>query len=53
MFATTPEFLDYFGLESLSQLPELPQIKEPKNLDLALDETTDSKETTIPPKSIN
>lgn len=53
MFATTPEFLDYFGLESLSQLPELPQIKEPKNLDLALDETTDSKETTIPPESIN
>jgi segregation and condensation protein B len=53
MFATTPEFLDYFGLESLSQLPELPQIKEPKNLDLALDETTDSKETTIPLESIN
>jgi segregation and condensation protein B len=53
MFATTPEFLDYFGLESLSQLPELPQIKEPKNLDLALDETTDSKKTTIPPESIN
>jgi segregation and condensation protein B len=53
MFATTPEFLDYFGLESLSQLPELPEIKEPKNLDLALDETTDSKETTIPLESIN
>ena len=53
MFATTPEFLDYFGLESLSQLPELPQIKEPKNLDLELDETTDSKETTIPLESIN
>ena len=53
MFATTSEFLDYFGLESLSQLPELPEIKEPKNLDLALDETTDSKETTIPLESIN
>ena len=53
MFATSPEFLDYFGLESLSQLPELPQIKEPKNLDLALDETTDNNETTIPVKSIN
>ena len=37
MFATSPEFLDYFGLESLSQLPELPESKEPKNLDLDLD----------------
>ena len=53
MFATSPEFLDYFGLESLSQLPELPQIKEPRNLDLALDETTDNNETIIPAESIN
>ena len=53
MFATSPEFLDYFGLESLSQLPELPQIKEPKNLDLAFDETIDNNETTIPVESIN
>ena len=53
MFATTPEFLDYFGLESLSQLPELPQIKEPRNLDLALDETIDNNETIIPAESIN
>ena len=53
MFATSPEFLDYFGLKSLSQLPELPQIKEPRNLDLPLDETTDNNETTIPVKSIN
>ena len=53
MFATSPEFLDYFGLKSLSQLPELPQIKEPRNLDLALDETTDNNETIIPAESIN
>ena len=53
MFATSPDFLDYFGLESLSQLPELPQIKEPRNLDLALDETTDNNETIIPAESIN
>ena len=53
MFATSPEFLDYFGLKSLSQLPELPQIKEPRNLDLALDETTDNNETIIPSESIN
>ena len=39
MFATSPEFLDYFGLESLSQLPELPQIKDPRNLVLGLDES--------------
>ena len=53
MFATSPEFLDYFGLKSLSQLPELPRIKEPRNLDLALDETTDNNETIIPAESIN
>ena len=53
IFATSPEFLDYFGLESLSQLPELPQIKEPRNLDLALDETTNNNETIIPAESIN
>ena len=53
MFATSPEFLDYFGLKSLSQLPELPHIKEPRNLDLALDETTDNNETIVPAESIN
>tara|TARA_B100001250_G_scaffold405237_1_gene422412 strand:- start:2098 stop:2706 length:609 start_codon:yes stop_codon:yes gene_type:complete len=37
MFSTTAEFLDYFGLERLDELPDLPDIKEPKNLDLELD----------------
>ena len=43
MFSTTNEFLDYFGLEKLSELPDLPEIKEPQNmsLDLELDKAND------------
>ena len=37
MFSTTNEFLDYFGLEKLSELPDLPEIKEPQNLSLELE----------------
>ena len=37
MFSTTNEFLDYFGLEKLSELPDLPDIKEPQNLNLDLE----------------
>jgi segregation and condensation protein B len=37
MFATTPEFLDYFSLQRLDQLPDLPEKKEPMDLDLELD----------------
>ena len=37
MFSTTAEFLNYFGLERLDELPDLPEIKEPQNLDLELD----------------
>jgi len=37
MFSTTNEFLDYFGLEKLSELPDLPDIKEPQNLSLDLE----------------
>ena len=37
MFSTTNEFLDYFGLEKLSELPDLPEIKEPQNLSLDLE----------------
>ena len=45
MFSTTNDFLDYFGLEKLSELPDLPDIKEPQNFNLdleseSLDETT-------------
>ena len=38
MFATTPEFLDYFSLQRLDQLPDLPEKKEPLDLDLDLDD---------------
>jgi len=38
MFATTPEFLDYFSLQRLDQLPDLPEMKEPLDLDLELDD---------------
>ena len=37
MFSTTPEFLDYFGLKKLEELPELPVTKEPINYNLDLE----------------
>jgi segregation and condensation protein B len=37
MFATTLEFLDYFSLKRLDELPDLPEKKEPMDLDLELD----------------
>ena len=37
MFSTTPEFLDYFGLKKLEELPELPATKEPINYNLNLE----------------
>ena len=37
MFATTPEFLDYFNLQRLDELPNLPEKKEPMDLDLDLE----------------
>lgn len=38
MFATTPEFLDYFSLQRLDQLPDLPEKKALLDLDLELDD---------------
>ena len=38
MFATTLEFLDYFSLKRLDELPDLPEKKEPMDLDLELDD---------------
>ena len=40
MFATTPVFLDYFSLQRLDQLPDLPEKKEPMDLDLELDDSS-------------
>ena len=55
MFSTTAEFLDYFGLKRLDELPDLPDIKEPKNLDLELDEKSNnqSKEDSIAESMLN
>jgi len=38
MFSTTPEFLDYFSLQKLDELPDLPEQKEPMHLNLELDD---------------
>ncbi len=53
MFSTTNEFLDYFGLEKLSELPDLPDIKEPQNLSLDLEVETTNEMTQISTKQLN
>ena len=55
MFSTTSEFLNYFGLERLDELPDLPDIKEPQNLDLELDDqsSNENKENPITESMLN
>ena len=53
MFSTTNEFLDYFGLEKLSELPDLPDIKEPQNLSLDLEAETKNEMTQISTEQLN
>ena len=55
MFSTTSEFLNYFGLERLDELPDLPDIKEPQNLDLELDDqsSNQNKENPITESMLN
>ena len=55
MFSTTSEFLNYFGLKRLDELPELPEIQEPKNLDLELKDKpkNQNKDETIPESMLN
>ena len=53
MFSTTNEFLDYFGLEKLSELPDLPDIKEPQNLNLDLEPESLDESTTVPSEQLN
>ena len=53
MFSTTNEFLDYFGLEKLSQLPDLPDIQEPQNLSLDLEAETTNEMTHISTEQLN
>ena len=53
MFSTTNEFLDYFGLEKLTELPDLPDIKEPQNLSLDLEAETTNEMTQISTEQLN
>ena len=53
MFSTTNEFLDYFGLEKLSELPELPEIKEPQNLSLDLEPDIANDINQVSPDQLN
>ena len=53
MFSTTNEFLDYFGLEKLSELPDLPDIKEPQNLNLDLEPETTNEMTHVSSEQLN
>ena len=55
MFSTTSEFLNYFGLERLDELADLPDIKEPQNLDLELDDqsSNQNKENPITESMLN
>ena len=53
MFSTTNEFLDYFGLEKLSELPDLPDIKEPQNFNLDLEPELLDESTTVPSDQLN
>tara|TARA_Y100000741_G_scaffold363736_1_gene352694 strand:+ start:488 stop:1081 length:594 start_codon:yes stop_codon:yes gene_type:complete len=53
MFSTTNEFLDYFGLEKLSELPDLPDIKEPQNLSLDLETDMADEVTQVSSEQLN
>ena len=53
MFSTTNEFLDYFGLEKLSELPDLPDIKEPQNMNLDLEPDIASEINQVSSEKLN
>ena len=53
MFSTTNEFLDYFGLEKLSELPDLPDIKEPQNMTLDLEPDMADDMTQVSSEQLN
>lgn len=46
LWATTPQFLAYFTLQSLSELPQLPALREPEQIakDVATDDALESTE---------
>ena len=53
MFSTTNQFLDYFGLEKLSELPDLPDIKEPQNFNLDLEPESLDESTAVSSDQLN
>jgi segregation and condensation protein B len=53
MFSTTNEFLDYFSLKRLSDLPDLPEVKEPQNLSLELEPNLEKGHNPVSPDQIN
>ena len=53
MFSTTNEFLDYFGLEKLAELPDLPEIKEPQNFNLDLEPESLEQPTPVSTNQLN
>jgi len=53
MFSTTNQFLDYFGLEKLSELPDLPDIKEPQNFNLDLEPESLDESTSLSSDQLN
>ena len=54
LYATTKEFLDYFGLQHLRELPELPELPDLKSLDLELPiEEVDQREEDKVPQSLS
>ena len=53
MFSTTNEFLDYFGLEKLTELPDLPEIKEPQNFNLDLEPESLEQPTPVSTDQLN
>ena len=53
MFSTTNEFLDYFGLEKLAELPDLPETKEPQNFNLDLEPESLEQPTPVSTDQLN
>ena len=50
LYATTKDFLDYFGLQHLRELPDLPELPDLKSLELELpiEETDQHEENQVP-----
>ena len=52
LFRTTDDFLDYFGIKTLEELPELPKYKLDENEQIVLDEFEDPAEAPMPAEGV-